>query len=313
MDALTIRTYDQWEETALVLQQILQMMGKTKLAYLEPQPQWGHILLDFTAGGFSTGLILEGPLGESSFSIELSLRDRRVQATRIDGRESGFTLRSGASISTYYQEFMQMLNEVLWETEIYTVPQEMALTTPFEKNNAPCDFDFVAAFDFLSLCVFAYKGIYRFLAPFRYKKFLPHFFWGTFDTTGALFSGKESPWPYKGFIEAGAFDEQLMEFGFWPGDSMVKDPSFFVLAYPFPTRDYRQVSLGPKGAVFSAEKSEFFLPVKDLLACNDPAAGLQEFFMTCYRLIVEDEKWPRALGEKPLLYGKGSRKAPQAG
>lgn len=309
MDMLTVRTYDQWEETALVLQQVLQMMGKVKLAYLEPQPQWGHILLDFTAQGFTTGLIAAGSLGESSFSIELSVGDRRVQARRTDGRESGFSLRPGISISTYYHEFMHMLDEVGESTEIYTVPQEMAITTPFEDNDTPHDYDAVAALDFFSLCTFAYQGIYRFIAPFRYKKFLPHFFWGTFDTTGVLFSGKESPWPYKGFVEAGAFDEQLMEFGFWPGDATMKEPSFFVLAYPFPTRDYRELALKPNGAVFSTEKSEFFLPVSELFAGDDPAAGLQEFFTGSYRLLAADEKWPgRASGEKPLLYEKGSRK-----
>jgi len=309
MNTLNIRTYDQWEDTALVLQQVSQMMGKIKLAYLEPQPQWGHILLDLTANGFSTGLVPNGSLGEASFSIELSARDGWVRATRIDGRESGFGLRPDTSISTYYREFMQMLDDVMCGTEICTIPQEMPITTPFEDNHRPHDFDTAAALDFFGLCAFAHQGIYRFLAPFRYKKFLPHFFWGTFDTTGALFSGREAPWPYKGFIEAGAFDEQLIEFGFWPGDTAATDPSFFVLPYPFVTRDYSGFPLNPKGAVFSHEKSEFFLPMKDLFACGDPASGLQEFFTTCYGLLVEDEKWPgRGLGEKPLPYQKGSRK-----
>ena len=62
--------YNEWAETAYTLHMITQMMGKVKLARMPAQPEWGHVVLYFTAQGLTTGLI---PNGENSFSVSLNL------------------------------------------------------------------------------------------------------------------------------------------------------------------------------------------------------------------------------------------------
>ncbi|MDR1068675.1 MAG: DUF5996 family protein, partial [Clostridiales Family XIII bacterium] len=220
--SIKARKYSEWRDTALVVHVITQMMGKVKLSRMEPQPEWAHVLLALTANGFTTGLI---PDGDKSFSIEFNLRESEVVTTGLDGRESGFALGGDTPISAYYEEFMGMLADVMCETEIYTMPQEMSLKTHFHEDHEPRVYDPEAVRDFFRASVFAYEGITKFLSGFRGKKLMPQYFWGTFDTTGVLFGGRENPWAGEGLIEAGAFDEQMMEFGFWPGDEAFDDPA----------------------------------------------------------------------------------------
>lgn len=44
--------YDEWTDTALTLHMVSQMLGKAKLTRMDPQPEWQHIVLQLTAGGW---------------------------------------------------------------------------------------------------------------------------------------------------------------------------------------------------------------------------------------------------------------------
>ncbi len=295
--------YSEWSDTALMLHLVSQMLGKTKLARLEPQPEWEHVLLQLTADGLSTGLIP----GDTPFMIEMSLREGRVTTTRVDGRSSGFAFRDGASVSDCYAAFNRMLDAVFCRTELFTVPMEMSTRTPFEEDTATRRYDPRQAAMFLRMCVFAHNALLRFAAPYRGKKILPAFFWGTFDVTTVLFSGKPAPFPGQGVIEKGAFDEQMIEFGFWPGDDVWDDPSFFVLPYPFLTRDLSGAPVSPERAFFSKEKGEFFFPLKDVLACDQPETALHDFLCNSFEVVTRAEAWENLDWlTRPLPMGKGS-------
>jgi hypothetical protein len=304
--SIKVRKYSEWKDTAIVVHIITQMMGKVKLSRLAPQPEWAHVLLDLTADGFTTGLI---PYGDKSFQIEYNIRESKVRTTGLDGRESGFSLGGDTPVSEYYKEFRRMLTDVMCETEIYTMPQEMSVKTHFHEDNERRVYDPEAAGDFFRASVFAYEGIAEFVSGYRGKKFMPQYFWGTVDTTGVLFAGKDAPWQGEGIIEAGAFDEQMMELGFWPGDDAFDDPAFYILIYPFPQTDYTDSGIRPDKAWFSTEKSEFFFKLSDVLGYDDPGAALQDFLKSGYEIFTRGEDWPSLdWYEKPLLYGKGSSK-----
>ncbi|MDR1748656.1 MAG: DUF5996 family protein [Spirochaetaceae bacterium] len=300
---MNIPHYNEWEETALTIHLISQMMGKVKLSRMDPQPEWKHIVLNITPEGFSTGLI---PNGEQSFGIRMLAREGKVVTTRVDGHISGFAFRNNTSVSEYYNEFNRMLADVTCETDIYTVPQEMSIVTPFEKITEKSNYNNQHALDFFAMCVFAHNAILKFIAPFRGKKTLPSFFWGTFDVTGLLFSGVPAPFPGKGVIERNAFDEQLIEFGFWPGDPHVSEPSFFILPYPFLTAE-PEGRIRPDEAFFNARKAEYFLSLRDAFSAPDPEQTVCDFLMSGFDLVSRAEKWPNLEWyRKPLGTGKGS-------
>lgn len=281
--------YDQWSETAYTLHMISQMMGKVKLVRMPAQPEWGHVVLSFTPQGLTTGLI---PNGERSFAVRLNLDTSTVFAQTIDGDTAGFSLRNNTSVSEYYNDFKKMLQTLMCDTVINEVPQEMGTRIPFDADTQKRDYDGCAAKDFFGMCVFAHNALLDFASPFRGKKLLPSFFWGTFDIASVLFSGKPSPFAGSGVIGKNGFDEQFVEFGFWAGDGSLASPSFFIMPYPF-IKDDLSGTVKPDKAVWSAQKMEYFLSLEDALSYSDPQKAVRAFFENAFAEVTKHEKWER--------------------
>lgn len=283
-----ILTYDKWTDTAYTLHMIAQMMGKVKLVRCPAQPEWGHIVLYFTPQGLTTGLI---PNGERSFAIHLNLDTSTVFTQTVSGDTSGFSLRNNTSVSEYYNDFKKMLAALVCDTVINETPQEMATKIPFYDDTPKRDYDGCAARDFFRMYVYAHNMLLDFSSPFRGKKLLPSFFWGTFDVSTVLFSGKPSPFPGSGVIESNGFDEQFLEAGFWAGDSTLDDPSFFIMPYPFIKDGLAGYPIKPDKAVWSTVKMEYFLSLKDALSYPDPQAAIREFFENAFSVVTRHENW----------------------
>ena len=77
--------------------------------------EWGHVVLDFTAQGLTTGLI---PNGERSFTISLNLDTSTVFTQTVSGDTAGFSLRNNTSVSEYYNDFKKMLGILVCDTVI---------------------------------------------------------------------------------------------------------------------------------------------------------------------------------------------------
>lgn len=285
---MRVLQYNEWKETALTLHLVTQMLGKVKVKRMTPQPEWYHSLLYVTSDGFSTGLI---PNGDDSFSISVKIREGKVVTRGIDGRTSSFAFEKDKAICEYYVEFNRMLADVTCETTINTIPQEMSITKPFEECTDKWDYNNNDAVDYFRMGVFAHNAILKFVSPFRCKKMLPSFFWGTFDISSVLFSGVPKPFSGGGIIEQVAFDEQMVEFGFWPGDDSVAAPSFFVLPYPFLTETFSGAQVRPDKAIYSREKNEYFLSLEDVLSYPDPEGTLQQFFSDTFATVTREEGW----------------------
>lgn len=279
--------YDQWSETAYTLHMIAQMMGKVKLVRMPAQPEWGHVVLELTPQGLTTGLI---PNGEKSFAVSLNLDTSTVFAQTVSGDMAGFSLRNNTSVSEYYNDFKKMLGTLMCDTFINEVPQEMGTKIPFYDDTQKHDYDGCAAKDFFQMYVFAHNALLDFVSPFRGKKILPSFFWGTFDVSTVLFSGKPSPFPGSGVIEENGFDEQFIELGFWAGDDSLASPSFFIMPYPF-IKDDMSGGVKPDKAVWSPQKMEYFLSLDDALSYPEPEKAIREFFENAFEQVTKHEKW----------------------
>ncbi len=280
--------YNEWTQTAYTLHMIAQMMGKVKLVRMPAQPEWGHVVLHLTPQGLTTGLI---PHGERSFAIALNLDTSTVFAQTISGDTAGFSLRNNTSVSEYYNDFKKMLGTLMCDTVINEVPQEMGTKVPFYDDTDKRDYDGCAARDFFQMYVYAHNALLDFTSPFRGKKLLPSFFWGAFDVSAILFSGKPSPYPGSGVIEANGFDEQFMEFGFWAGDDTLAAPSFFIMPYPFIKDDMAAQGVAPDKAIWSPQKMEYFFTLEDALSYPDPTAAVREFFRNAFDKVTRHENW----------------------
>lgn len=291
--------YSQWQDTAHTLHMILQMMGKVKLKRMPSQPEWNHALLMATASGFTTGLI---PDGLNSFEIVFDMHASQVEARCTSGLSAGFPVRGEKSVADYYAAFMGMLAYIGHATRINKIPQEVPNQTPFDKQQERHTYDAGSARNYFDTAIFARNALLTFASPIRSKKIQPQLFWGTFDMTTVLFSGLEKPFPGEGLIERVAFDEQFVEFGYWPGDTVVDEPSFFVLPYPFLTQDLPDEAVSPKEAYYSSAKKEYFLKLSDALAYDDPTEVVRKFCEDAFAMVVKAENWQDVQWfTKPLL------------
>ncbi|WP_139652393.1 DUF5996 family protein [Raoultibacter phocaeensis] len=280
--------YSSWSSTAETVHLVSQMLGKFKLDKMPAQPEWQQVTLPLTATGFTTGLV---PCEKNACSISIDLFASTVTATSTDGSHSSFELRDQRSIAQYYDEFKRMLDEIGIDTAINPAPQEMDITTPFDENTETRRYDARAAREGFDMFAFAYRAILGFMSGYRCKSALPSLFWGTFDVTGVLYSGKPAPYPGNGIIEQVAFDEELIEFGFWPGDSAEDNPSFFVLPYPFVEEDLSGTLSASSAGFYSLEKAEYFLPLEKALERNDPEAEVRGFFEEAFHTLIQRGGW----------------------
>lgn len=208
-------------------------------------------------------------------------------------------------MSELYGRFTAMLENIGHPIAINTVPQEMHTEVPFDRQNIARGFDAAAARRCFRQFLFARGALSGFAAPFRGKKIPPSLFWGTFDMTTVLFSGKPCPFERTAsIVERVAFDEQFVEFGFWPGDDATNDPSFFVLAYPFIEKGSSSDANVDEASFFDAESSEYFLRLKDALRYDDPQAAVRRFCSSTFARIMERQNWERRdWFTEPLLNG----------
>ena len=287
---MSILTYRDWRDTCDTEHQLLQMMGKVKLESMDPQPEWKQVVLDADAEGFATGLI---PMGADGFELKLSIADAEMRAETTAGDRASFPIGGRASVSELYARFMEMLESVGHPVAISPVPQEMHTDVPFDRQDDVREFDEEAARRSFRQFLFARGALSGFSAPFRGKKIPPSLFWGTFDLTTVLFSGKPCPYDRTAsLVERVAFDEQFVECGFWPGDDVTNDPSFFVLAYPF-LEEGSSDDAGVQEAFYDSENSEYFLRLEDALRYDDPEAVVRRFCASAFDGIMRRQGWER--------------------
>lgn len=207
--------YKKYTDEVKTLHLLSQIIGKVKLEYAVQEPQWAHIILGITPRGFSTGLL---NLGKDHFEIEVDLINSLI-IIKTEEKDWEIKLENGKSISVYYHEIMDTAAEAGLPLSIQTRPQEIEWTVPFEQDTTHHHYSEEAAQKILKWFQFAWDVEQQFIAPIRQRKVYPGLFWGTFDVSCILVYNEFNDFPDDDkIIERGAFDEYMIEFGFWLGD-----------------------------------------------------------------------------------------------
>lgn len=92
-------------------------------------------------------------------------------------------------------------------------------------------------------------------------------------------------------IERAAFDEHMIEFGFWLGDDNFEYPTFFILPYPFVDSVELEVDdTFPPGSYFSSKMAEYLYEIKDNI--NDvKTSQVIEFMSASNKKAMEYLQW----------------------
>lgn len=253
--------YKEHENEILTLQLISQILGKIKLEYASQEPQWAHVMLDITICGFSTGLL---KYDSYYFEIEVNLI-KDVIVIKTKEKDINIELVDGKSISEYYDEIINALLKVGLQLSIYTKPQEMETKVSFEDDTDHHHYNKNVSEEILTWFQFALDIQKQFIAPLRVRKIYPGLFWGTFDVACIVIYNEFEPFPDDSkVIERAAFDEHMIEVGFWLGDNDFEHPTFFTLPYPFVKDVKLKVDDSfPTESYFSCDMAEYLYEIKN--------------------------------------------------
>ena len=118
-----------------------------------------------------------------------------------------------------------------------------------------------------------------------------HFFWGSFDLACTRFNGKLAP-PRKGVLTGPAYSHECSSAGFWPGGNGM-GAAFYSYFAPSPA-GLELERIGPKGAGWNTQLSEFVFMYDDVRVAASPQEALLEFFESSYSAGARLAKWDRA-------------------
>lgn len=201
-------------------------------------------------------------------------------------------LTDGKAISDYYKEIIQTTKKVGLDITIQTKPQEMAHTTPFEEDKDHHHYSESVASQILNWFQFARDAEQQFIAPFRQRKVYPGLFRGTFDVSCIIIYNELEDFPDDGkVIERAAFDEHMIEFGFWLGDDTIENPCFFTLPYPFVDGVELEVDdTFPTGSYFNSKMAEYLYEIKSEVSQADTNETIRFLEASCKKAL-EYLKW----------------------
>lgn len=280
--------YKKHKDEITTLHLISQILGKVKLKYAPQEPQWAHIILDMTTRGFSTGLL---KAKEAYFEIEADLI-KSVITIKAEEKNTDIKLENGKSISDYYKEIIKSADALGIALSINTKPQEMEWKVPFEDDVDHHHYKEATAKEILKWFQFAWDAEQQFIAPIRQRKVYPGLFWGTFDVSCILVYNELEAFPDDSkVIERAAFDEHMIEFGFWLGDDNFDHPTFFTLPYPFVEGVELEVDDSfPAESYFSSKMAEYLYEVKSGINETETKKAIRFMEASCKKSI-QHLKW----------------------
>ena len=270
--------YAAWRATRDTLHMYLQVIGKVRLALAPMEPQWAQVPLFVTARGLNTSPV---PHPAGVFDIDVDLVDHVVSVRTAAGDVRRIGLEPRA-VADFYAELMDALASAGVEVAITTMPQEVPDPIPFPEDRDHASYEREWANRYLRALVSVDAVLKEHRARFRGKSSRVQLFWGGFDLSYMLFSGRSNePPPDADVITRYSSDAEHVCAGFWPGDARLPEPAFFAYALPAPP-GIEEAEIGPAAAGWSADLGEFVLPYDAVRTAPDPSAALLEFLETTY-------------------------------
>jgi hypothetical protein len=288
-----------WAPTRDVLRLWAQIVGKIKLAKTPMVNHWWNVTMLVSPSGLTTGSMLDG---DRTFEIEFDFIASQLRITVSDGGEHRFAL-GPMPVAAFYEQIMGALSELGIEAKIFAVPVELPKVIPFAQDTSPREYRPEQARTFWLQLVQANRLFSTFRSPFTGKASVVHFFWGFFDLTVSLYSGREAPLftgqvpncPQYILTESYSREEAAVGFSADGGD----EGAFYAYAYPEPA-GYPAGDLGIPGALYDAGIGRWLLPWEVVRVAEDPDALVMSFLEATFRRQADLAGWDQSLVNGPL-------------
>lgn len=286
----------EWAETRDTLHLWTQIVGKVRLVQTPWINHAWHCTLYVTSRGLTTSLI---PHGERLFSIDFDFVEHRLLVRTVDGERRSIALEP-KSVASFYREVMSVLEELSLPVEFHPHPSEIAGAIPLPDDERHAAYDGEQAQRFWRTLATSHRVFQRFRSTFLGKASPVHFFWGSFDLSLTLFSGRPAPPSEHApphmpkWVARDASTHEQAAFGFWPGNvgGPVAEAAFYAYAHPAP-EGYSEAPVRNPAARFPKELPEWVLPYEAVRMSKDPDGDLLAFLEDTYAAAADLGRWDR--------------------
>ncbi len=280
---------DEWEETKKTLHLYMQIIGKIRLATFPKTNHWWHAPLYLSTRGLTTRPI---PYGGMVFDIEFDFIDHVLLITTSNGGCERIAL-DDLSVSQFYRSVFSALSKLGINIEIKPIPYDIDSKEPFDNNQRAVQYNKAFVHRYWHVLVLVNSVFEKFRADYSGKSTPVHLFWHHLDLVVTRFSGKPAPeneWPSR--VEREAYSHEVISFGFWPGDEVVREAAFYGYVYPEP-KGLLDQHLEPDTAVWITDPgyAMAFLPYESVRLSKDPVQTIISFLESVYRAGCACSDW----------------------
>jgi Family of unknown function (DUF5996) len=279
-----------WRDTYPTLHMWTQIVGKICLALTPKTNHYWNVALQVTSCGLTTALM---PYRDRAFTITFDFVAHQLVIHASDGATETISLEP-RTVADFYRLLMSTLRRMNIDVRIWTMPVEIPNPIRFESDVTHRAYDPQAANALWRILVSIKRVFEHFRAGFIGKCSPVHFFWGSFDLAVTRFSGRRAPErPGADAITRESYSHEVISHGFWPGSWTAPEPMLYAYAAPEPA-GFKNASVQPAAAFYSADFSEFILPYEAVRAAKSPEDDLTAFLRTTYAAGADLGNWNRA-------------------
>lgn len=294
-----VLSYESGRATYRTLHLWAQIVGKIKLETMPAVNHSWNVTLHVTPTGLTTQSI---PFGKKTFQIDFNLLSHQLEIVTSEESSRIISLKE-LSVAGFYELIFKMLEELGIDIKINPVPAEMSKPIPFDQDHAHKTYDEAQVKAFHKALIAIQNVFNVFRAEFNGKASPIQLYWGGFDLSLALFSGKKAPkHPGKmvglpDHVLQDSYSHEICESGFSLGSRDFPEASFYCSLYPEP-EGLGSVEIEPSQAAYNS--GSFSLSYADVQRSQDPEGMLLNFLRNTYKLGTDMAKW-----DEELWYPKG--------
>jgi Family of unknown function (DUF5996) len=267
-----------WRPTKDTLHLYSQILGKIRLATTAPRNHWWNVPLYVDVRGLTTRRLHHRG---TTFEITIDFLDHALIVRAADGRTKSFQLGNGLPVADFDAQLHAVLRELGLDVEIREQPYRVPMQTPFAQDVEHASWDRDAIERFGRILDWSDSVFEEFSGWFSGKTSPVHLFWHSFDLAVTRFSGRPAPPIDADPVTQEAYSQEVISFGFWPGDDNVPDAAYYSYTAPEPPglRD-QPLALGSWAA--SGAGSLALLPYDAVRTARDPRTTLLAFCQSAY-------------------------------
>ncbi|XVQ08649.1 DUF5996 family protein [Spirillospora sp. CA-255316] len=295
-DALPALPLEAWEPTKNTLHLWTQIVGKIQLASAPPSNHWWHATFRVDEHGYRTGRMVHDGV---ALTISFDLVRHRLLVRTADG-EHALPLREGLSVAGFYGDLFALLRELGVNVKIRARPYGLPMTTPFPEDTEHASYDRALVEDFRRVLEWVDEVFLEFRGWFGGKASPVQLFWHSFDLATARFSGRRAPELEDADpVAREAYRDEVISFGWWPGDPSAPAPAFYSYTHPEPEgltgRPLRPGAArwAPMGAEGDTHQARLDWDV--VRGSSDPRGALLDFLQSAYEAGAVTADWPHEL------------------